>query len=146
MYILAQLVFVSYKPDKFKLGMMFKNNNNRIYQPVQTIAPLDVYIEQHGYPVYPYICSITSNPDDIADILATPEQIGWWDEDPNFDELRDVKVSDFNYILETENSMLEIEIDEDLFEEHYVAKAVIYENKVTIRVSIDDEEFDEDPE
>ena len=140
MYILAQLLFVSYKPDEFKRGMMFKNNKNRIYQPVYTTAPLDVYIEEHGYPVHPYIMSITANPDDKADIIATPEQIGWWDDGPQSDELRDVTLNDFNILLEEEDGILEIEMD--IHDEDHLVP-VLYDGKITMRIATDDDDYDE---
>ena len=136
MYILATLIFESYFPKSKEQSYLFKKqirevlyNSVKDYDKiVECTNPslLNDYIKEYGPPVRPLIISLPSNPDAFADVLAKSDEIGWWDEDPNSDELRDVKVSDFNYILEMENSMLEIEIDEDLFEEHYVAKAVIY--------------------
>ena len=142
MYILAKLVFVSYQPDELTQDMMFKNDQGKIYSILSTRIPFKLLIEEVGYPVAPVIVSITANPDDKADIIATSDMIGWWDDGPQFDELRDVTTDDFNRILEEDDGILEIEMD--IFDEDHLVP-VLYNDKVTIRVVMDDE-YDEDEE
>lgn len=142
MYILAKLVFVSYQPEELTQDMMFKNDQGKIYSIAWTRLTIKDIIEAYGYPVAPAIVSITANPDDKADIIATSNMIGWWDDGPQADELRDVTTDDFNRILEEDDGILEIEMD--IFDEDHLVP-VIYNDKVTIRVVMDDE-WDEDEE
>ena len=145
MYILAKLVFVSYQPEELTQDMMFKNDQGKIYSIAWTRLTIKDIIEAYGYPVAPVIVSITANPDDKADIIATSNMIGWWDDGPQFDELRDVTTDDFNRILEEDDGILEIEMD--IFDEDHLVP-VLYNDKVTIRLVTDDnesnDEYDED--
>ena len=145
MYILAKLVFVSYQPEELTQDMMFKNDQGKIYSIAWTRLTLKDIIEAYGYPVAPVIVSITANPDDKADIIATSNMIGWWDDGPQADELRDVTTDDFNRILEEDDGILEIEMD--IFDEDHLVP-VLYNDKVTIRLVTDDnesnDEYDED--
>lgn len=141
MYILAKLLFVSYQPEEFTRGMMFRSaTTNEVYSLISTRIPIKELIEVYGYPVAPVIVSITANPDDKADIIATSNMIGWWDDGAEYDELRDVTTDDFNYILEEEDGILEIEMD--VHDEDHLTP-VLYDNKVTIRVARDDEYHDD---
>ena len=145
MFITAKLVFENYIPDELLKGMWFKQKikdviYGKIYEydkifVLNHIPDYEEYVAANGYPVKPKIMSYTANPDEPAVILAHPEQIGWWDEDPSSDEMRDIELRDFNMLLEYYDSDIEIEVEyhEDQFGEEFVA-STIYMDKVTLSV------------
>ena len=156
MYILAKLIFQSYIPHELKKGMLFKQRikdviygnvyeYDRIYQLQTDQVDYDSYTAANGMPVKPVIVSITANPDDKADILATSDQIGWWDEGEHSDELRDIELKDINLVLQEEDGILEIEVkpytsDDD---DHMITP-VLFMDKVTLRIPTDDEVWEEE--
>ena len=159
MYILAKLVFESFLPELgLEKGMLFKQHitdvvygrtyeYDRIFELQKDISPDDAfeYMLVNGTPVRPKIVSITANPDDKADILATHEQIGWWDDGPESDELRDIELKDINLVLQEEDGILEIEVkpytsDDD---DHMITP-VLFMDKVTLRIPTDDETWEEE--
>jgi hypothetical protein len=155
MYILAQLVFESYMPDKITKGMWFKQHiteviygqryaYDRLFELQITVPEHEElsYLDKNGYPVRPLIVSITANPDEIADIIAQPNMIGWWDDGASCDELRDVTMFDFNNLLQHESGVLEIELADHMYEQG-IAEPILYDGKVTIRITTDDEYHDD---
>lgn len=157
MFIIAKLVFQHYMPIELLPGMMFQQQikdvvygktyeYTRIFMLKHKPMNQEAYIEENGYPVHPWIYSVTSNPDDNAKILARPKQIGWWDDDPFDDsedaELRDIELKDFNYILQEEDGYIDIEgtFEKDEFG-HDIFVPTLYMDKVTLRVVTDDEEY-----
>lgn len=145
MYILAKLIFLNYIPDKLSNDMIWQNDYGEIYKINTTGIPLDIVIEQYGYPVKPYIMPISANPDDYVEPLVHPEQIGWWDEGPHSDELRDIEIKDFNYILQEEDGIIQLEVNIDTAPSgvEYVTPE-LYMDKVTIGIAIDESIDDED--
>jgi hypothetical protein len=65
------------------------------------------FINKNGYPVEPYIIG------EDEEILASPNEIGWWDEGEETDEYRDVTINDVNMIINEFDG--EIAIDGDLY-------------------------------
>jgi len=145
MYILAKLVFLNYIPEKFERNMRFKNQAGEIYGFIYTTTPLEKLIEECGYPVAPYIMPISANPDEYVEPLALPEQIGWWDEGPQSDELRDVTNDDFNDVLDLFDGVLQLEVSVDIAPNgtEFVTP-VLYDGKVTIGIAVDEELDDKD--
>jgi hypothetical protein len=161
MFITAKLVFESYIPDTLTKGMWFKQRikdviygriyeYDRIFQasaPSQSQEEFDSFVQLHGYPVRPKIVSITANPDDIAHVLATEHQIGWWDEDPYSDEMRDIELKDINMLLSDYESEIEIEIDDAYItslEDDEIIVPILYMDKVTLSYpGAHDEEYDD---
>ena len=145
MYILAKLVFLNYIPEKFERNMRFRSPSGEIYGFIYTTTPLEQLIEQHGYPVKPYIMPISANPDDKVEPLVLPEQIGWWDEGPHSDELRDVTNSDLTNVMLEEDGMLQLEVKIDETEDGIeFITPVLYDGKVTIGIAIDESmDFDD---
>lgn len=155
MYILAKLIFQSYIPKEIKKGMLFKQRiseviygnvyeYDRIYQIQMDQMDYDGYTAANGMPVKPVIVSITANPDDNADILATDDQIGWWDEGPQSDELRDIELKDINLVLQEDDGMLEIEVKFHITDDgEELIEPVLYMDKVTIR-SVSDEDLEDE--
>lgn len=141
MYILAKLVFLNYIPEKFERTMMFKNDVGEVYGFISPGMPLEQLIEENGYPVKPYIMPISANPDDYVEPLVYPEQIGWWDEGPQSDELRDVTKDDLNRVVLEEDGIIQLEVSIHQAPDgtEYV-KPELYLDKVTFGIAIDDEE------
>lgn len=146
MYILAKLVFLNYIPEKFERGMRFKSPDGEIYGFMSISIPLEQLIEKLGYPVAPYIMPISANPDDKVEPLAYPDQIGWWDDGPHSDELRDVTNDDFNIVIGHFDGVLQLEVSVDIAPNgtEFVTPE-LYMDKVTIGIAVD-EELDEDYE
>ena len=162
MFILGKLVFKSYIPSEFEIGMLFLRKVRMIklrtlieYDEVFELKEIpgnrEAFLLINGWPVAPFVYTITANPDAWADPLATPEQIGWWDAEPwdtesEDGELRDIEVKDFNYILENYDGNIDIQVDDSMFEQD-IAEPIIYMDKVTLSVPMEkttsDEEYDD---
>lgn len=147
MFIEAQMVFKSYAPLKLEKGMLFLISQGRDFQLRQLdVVPQDEqeYIKINGYPVEPYIIE-TGNPNLKEQvILATPEQIGWFDEGEWSDELCDIELKHFNRILEGYDGWVLIEMMETENEDELTP--VIYNNKVTIAYADLEDEHDDNDE
>jgi len=163
MFIEARLIFQSYMPKRLEQGMLFqrkvsmrKLKTNIEYKEVFELKDIprdtEAYILINGWPVEPYVYSITSNPDEHAVILATPDLIGWWDDEPDaeYEEdaedqgtLRDIEVKDYNYALENYEGNIDIQVYDQEFKEGIV-KPVIYMEKVTLNVPMIKDNTDED--
>lgn len=112
----GKLVFKSYKPLKLEKGMYFliRRNNEMVINMLDYI-PMnqDDYLQMNGYPVEPYIIH-PGNPN-IADdgyVIATPEEIGWWDEGEHTDDLYDVTIKELNNIIELYDGDVNVEVEE----------------------------------
>jgi hypothetical protein len=166
MFILGKLVFQSYIPSEFEIGMLFLRKvsmfklktlieHYEVFELKEIPRDKESFILVNGWPVLPFIYSITANPDSFADILAKPDQIGWWDEGSHSDELRDIDIKDYNYILE-EDGYIEIEVDviksvnsiddDGDMEEEEIVTPILYMDKVTIRIPTDEDDYEEDDE
>ena len=158
MFILGKLVFQSYIPRELEKGMLFLRKvsmmklrtlieYNEVFELKEIPRDKESFILINGWPVAPFVFSITANPDALADPLATPDQLGWWDDGPESDELRDADIKDYNYILENEDGIVEIEIDAFMSEDdEEIVTPILYMDKVTIRIPSDEEEYDEEDE
>lgn len=162
MFTLAKLVFKSYMPRQLEKGMWFVSKQKdvvygQIYEYLQlhelTHIPQDMesYIAFNGAPVEPYIVMPTQNKDDKEEILATPDQIGWWDQGDTADDLEDLTVQIINayiYGEDGENGDIALEVFDSEDEEGIHRNVVFFHNKVTIRhVSfVDEHEYEDDDE
>jgi hypothetical protein len=160
MFTLAKLVFKSYMPLQLEKGMWFASKQKdvvygRIYEYLQlhelTHIPQDMesYIAFNGAPVEPYIVMPTQNKDDKEEILATPDQIGWWDQGDTADDLEDLTVQIINayvYGEDGENGDIALEVFDSEDEEGIHRNVVFFHNKVTIRhvTFVDEHEYDDD--
>lgn len=160
MFTLAKLVFKSYMPKQLEKGMWFVSKQKdvvygRIYEYLQlhelTHTPQDMesYIAFNGAPVEPYIVMPTQNKDDKEEILATPDQIGWWDQGDTADDLEDLTVQIINayvYGEDGENGDIALEVFDSEDEEGIHRNVVFFHDKVTIRhVSfVDEHEYEDD--
>ena len=156
MFIEAKLVFQSYIPRKLEEGMLFLRKTSmrklktnieyyQVFELKDIPRDIDSYVAINGWPVEPHIYSITSNPDAAANILAKPEVIGWWDDEPGViyeegDEgtLRDIEVKDFNYVLENYEGSIDIEVELSINEDgEEIAIPIIYMDKVTLSIPME---------
>jgi len=145
----VELVLKSYMPRNIEPGMWFitklYQNTDKEYVEIWTPEktpqePLEEFVTKHGAPVEPYL---------IYDeqVIAEPHEIGWWDDGPEFDELRDIELKDVNLVLNEWSGFVDIEIDEeDLIEEEELSP-ILYAGKVTLSLpglNDEDDEWEED--
>jgi hypothetical protein len=146
MYYEAELVFKSYNPLKLEKGMLFIDKihpNTRketiIIRELKEI-PFDEeeYLRINGCPVLPYIVD-NDNPHKDPIVLATPEQIGWFDQGEQIETLSDITVYQMNIILDNYDGRVDIEVEleetsheaDEQLEEKIVP--VLYMDKVTLK-------------
>ena len=160
MFTLAKLVFKSYMPLRLEKGMWFKKDHSdvllgnvynyfTIYELKEIPNDMYEYMSMNGAPVEPYIVMPTQNKDDKEEILATPEQIGWWDQGDTSDDLEDLTVQIINayvYGEDGENGDIALEVFDSEDEEGIHRNVVFFHDKVTIRhvTFVDEHEYDDD--
>lgn len=144
MFIEAKLVPKSYKPLQLEKGMFFstiKDNTIQIHELTYVPRDVDIYLELNGYPVELYIVYEGNSNLKEFEILASPEQIGWFDEGDNADLISDITLKQINNIFSNYDGYLAIEMD---FESQ---EPTLYEEKVTIRyIDYDDDEYQNEEE
>jgi hypothetical protein len=93
----------------------------------------DTFMAKHGAPVELAIV------DEDGDLLASHDEIGWWDEGEHTDELRDITLDDINYLLQEFEGYVDIQIEdgEDFF-------VVFVEDKVVLSLAPEDDFSDWD--
>ena len=146
MYFQAQIVFKSYVPDGLKKGMWFIRTileEKELFELDQTfLSPKEEeeFIAFNGYPVKPFIVEEYVD-GSIPAILATPDEIGWFDEALLTDNLRDVTIDDLNYIINYEQGFILIDVDGE------TGEPTLAEGKVIITVDwsvyADPEDYDD---
>jgi hypothetical protein len=145
MYFQAQIVFKSYVPDGLKKGMWFIRTileEKELFELDQTfLSPEEEeeFIAFNGYPVKPFIVEEYAD-GSIPAILATPDEIGWFDEGEDTDELRDVTIDDLNYIINYEQGFILIDVDGE------TGEPTLAEDKVIITIDFSDaypEDYDD---
>ena len=142
MFALAELVLKSYKPTKLEVGMLFVQKfqtatrweHSEVFELLQLPQDQDEFIKKNGYPVEIYIIG------ENDEILAEPDEIGWWDEGEETDEYRDITLKDINFIINEFDSQVAIEVDymsydPDIDEE---GKDVVYPEDIQVPVTYED--------
>jgi hypothetical protein len=137
MWFSAEISLSSYLPDELEEGMLFINRISvGVIEPYIELFELeeipedpDAFMSKHGAPVDLLII------DDEGRIIASHDQIGWWDEGEGTDELRDVTLDDINLVLRAWEGYLAIEIDEE------TEDPLIMEGKVVL--SLDQEDIND---
>lgn len=148
MFIPVELVLKSYMPRNLEKGMWFitklYQNTDKEYIEVWALdklpkEPIEEFITTHGAPVEPYL---------IYDeqVIAEPHEIGWWDEDPYNEELRDITLKDINLILTEYDGEIDIEVDDYELIENEKIVPILYSDKVTLCIPGMYEEEEEDDE
>jgi hypothetical protein len=137
MWYPAEIVFNSYLPPELEVGMLFVNKISvGVIEPFVELFELDelpedpdTFMAKNGVPVELAII------DENGNLLASHNEIGWWDEGEHTDELRDITLDDINYLLREFDGYVDIEYDED-------EGIIILENKVILSL-VPDEDFDD---
>jgi hypothetical protein len=160
MFTLAKLVLKSYMPKRLEKGMWFKKEHSdvllgnvynyfTIYELKDIPNDMYHYMSMNGAPVEPYIVQPTQNRDDKEEILATPEQIGWWDQGDTSDDLEDITLEIINsyiYGEDGDDGYIALEVFDSKDEEGIHRNVVFFHNKVTMRhvTFVDEHEYDDD--
>lgn len=134
MWFPAEISLSSYLPDELEEGMLFINRISvGVIEPYIELFELEeipedpeAFMVKHGAPIDLLII------DDEGNIIAFQDQIGWWDEGEDTDELRDITLDDINYILRELDGYVDIEYDE--IEDDFV----MYEDKIVLSIVPDD--------
>lgn len=137
MWYPAEIAVKSYLPPELEVGMLFINRISvGVIEPFIELFELeelpedpDAFMAKHGCPVELLII------DEDGDLLASHDEIGWWDEGEYTDELRDITLDDINYLLREFDGYIDIEYDED-------EGIVFMEDKVVLSL-VPDEELDD---
>lgn len=141
MVIRTELVFKSYMPKTLEIGMWFIHvtpDEIKIWELDKIPRePIEKFIVENGAPVEPFIIY-------EDDLLVEPEHIGWMDDGPDTDELREITLEDINIIVNEYDGEIDLEIDEQLFDEDWEVAPLLYEGKVTI--SLPDTYYEEEEE
>jgi hypothetical protein len=141
MWYPAEISLSSYLPDELEEGMLFINRISvGVIEPFIELFELeeipedpDAFMARHGCPVELIVLV------NDKDVIATHEEIGWWDEGEDTDELRDITLDDINYLLREFDGYVDIEIDD----EEDSVYPIIMEGKVVLSLQ-PDEELDEE--
>lgn len=137
MWYPAEIAVKSYLPPELEVGMLFVNRISvGVIEPFIELFELeelpedpDAFMSRHGVPVEIAII------DESGNLLASHDEIGWWDEGENTDELRHITLDDINYLLREFDGYIDIEYDED-------EGITIIEDKVVLSL-VPDEELDD---
>jgi|688.fasta_scaffold12897_23 hypothetical protein len=144
MYYEAELVLKSYKPLKLEEGMLFINKIARtdaveLFILEELPDDEEKFVVTHGYPVEPYIIQHELlNNVETPIILAIPEQIGWWDDGDDVDELREMSIEEINNVISQFTGLLEIYLEDD-----EIGDPLLIENRVMLRYLTDEEDWED---
>lgn len=152
MYIEAKLIFQYYVPNVNEHSLsseyMFYQTNNKKEPYVFSISGIrniEAFLDANGYPVRPHILLVGNpNIDDSDAMLTTSDQVGWIDDGPDSDSIRDLEIKDMNSIIQDDDFDIMIEVNDETDE------PILYEGKVCLmRVDVFeeyDDEWDNDDE
>jgi len=144
MYVEAELVLKSYKPLKLEEGMLFINKIARtdaveLFILEELPDDEEKFVVTHGYPVEPYIIQHELlNNVETPIILAIPEQIGWWDDGDDVDELREMSIEEINNVISQFTGLLEIYLEDD-----EIGDPLLIEDRVMLRYLTDEEDWED---
>lgn len=142
MWYPAEISLSSYLPDELQEGMLFINRISvgvvepyiELFELEEVPEDADAFMAKHGAPVELIII------DEDGDVLASHDEIGWWDDGDDSDEYRDVTLDDINYLLREFDGYVDIQIEdgEDFF-------VVFIEDRVVLSLVPEDdfEDWDE---
>jgi hypothetical protein len=103
-------------------------------------ANQEEFISVNGYPVEMFVID-PGNPNIFnGTIIATPEQIGWFDEGDHSDELSDISVKNINDIIQYDGGYVDVEMTQDEDGEYI---PLFYQGKITIRMVQEEDDFEE---
>ena len=138
MWVPAEIVLKNYLPLELEEGMLFINRISvGVIEPYIELFELeelpgdnDEFMSKNGAPVKLVII------DDEGGILATHDEIGWWDDGDDSDEYRDVTLDDINYLLRELDGYVDIEVDE--------YGVVLIEDRVVLTLAPEEDDDDWD--
>jgi hypothetical protein len=140
MWYPAEFAIESYLPDELQEGMLFVNRISvgviepyiELFELKEVPEDADEFMSRNGAPVKLVIT------DDEGNLIASHDEIGWWDDGDDTDEYRDVTLDDINYSLRELDGYVDIEMDE--------YGAFLIEDKVVLSF-VDEDYYDyEDPD
>ena len=113
MWYPAEISLSSYLPSELEEGMLFINRISvgviepyiELFELEEVPEDADAFMAKNGAPVQLVII------DDEGGLLATHDEIGWWDDGDDSDEYRDVTIDDINYLLRELDGYVDIEVD-----------------------------------
>ena len=134
MWYPAEISLSSYLPDELQEGMLFINRISvgviepyiELFELEEIPEDADAFMAKHGAPVELIII------DEDNKVLASHDEIGWWDDGDHSDEYRDITLDDINYILIELDGYVDIEYDED-------EGVVFIENRVVLSLVLEEE-------
>lgn len=138
MWYPAEISLSSYLPSELEEGMLFINRISvgvvdpyiELFELEEVPEDQDAFMAKHGAPVQLVII------DEDGDVLASHDDIGWWDEGEDSDEYREVTLDDINYLLREFDGYVDIEFDDD-------EDIVLIEGKVVLSIAEEDNSDDE---
>jgi hypothetical protein len=139
MWYPAEISLSSYLPPELEIGMLFINRISvgvvepyiELFELEELPEDADAFMAKHGAPVEIAII------DEDDDILASHDEIGWWDDGDDVDEYREITLDDINYILRELDGYVDIEYDE--VEDDFV----VIDDKVVLSI-VPEEELEEE--
>ena len=134
MWYAAEISLSSYLPPELEVGMLFVNRISvgvmdpfiELFELEELPEDPDAFMSKHGCPVELAII------DENENLLASHDEIGWWDDGEHTDELRDITLDDINYLLREFDGYIDIEYDED-------EGVVLIEDKVVLALVPEDD-------
>jgi hypothetical protein len=135
MWYPAEISLSSYLPPELEIGMLFINRISvgvvepyiELFELEELPEDADAFMAKHGAPVEIAII------DEDDDILASHDEIGWWDDGDDVDEYREITLDDINYILRELDGYVDIEYDE--VEDDFV----VIDDKVVLSLAPEEE-------
>jgi len=122
MWYTAEIALKSYLPLELEEGMLFVNRISvgvvepyvELWELEELPEDMDEFMSKNGAPVELIIIidSYTKYHPEVV-VVINQDQIGWWDDGPDTDELRDITLDDINYTLREEQGFLSIDIDDE---------------------------------
>jgi len=114
MWYPAEISLSSYLPSELEVGMLFVNRISvgvmdpyvELFELEEVPEDADTFMAKNGAPVEILIIN------DEGDILASQDEIGFWDDGDDTDEYRDVTLDDINFLLRELDGYVDIEFDE----------------------------------
>ena len=114
MWYPAEISLSSYLPKELEEGMLFINRISvgviepyiELWELEEVPEDMDEFMSKNGAPVELVII------DDEGGILASHDEIGWWDEGDDSDEYRNITLDDINYLLRELDGYVDIQVDE----------------------------------
>lgn len=114
MWMPAEISLSSYLPSELEEGMLFVNRISvgvidpyiELFELEEIPEDADAFMAKNGAPVEILII------DDQGQILASQDEIGFWDDGDDVDEYRDVTLDDINFLLRELDGYVDIEFDE----------------------------------